>query len=286
MTYVARKGYAVTELDYADLEEIYHLRALLERDAVERGLPLATDDDIDELEEAAAACRDAAVEGDVTTELAANRRFHFLLYGLAGSEQQLRLIRLLWDGTEAYRAIYYGTPGGEDEADRAHRAIVDAARARDVPALHRRAAARTASARSRCCAGCWRGSIALHAHPSSDHVRGQRAAPGRGDRARRPRPRRGAAEGRGGRRLPLRPALDARPRLHPAPRRARPRGLRHRRVGRRRRHDRPARRPLRLHPASQLRPLRLLHRRPADALRRPHEPRRHDVRRHRRASAG
>jgi DNA-binding GntR family transcriptional regulator len=133
VTYVARKGYAVTELDYAALEEIYHLRALLERDAVERGLPLATDDDIDELEEAAAACREAAVEGDVTTELAANRRFHFLLYGLAGSEQQLRLIRLLWDGTEAYRAIYYGTPGGEDEADRAHRAIVDAARDRDVP---------------------------------------------------------------------------------------------------------------------------------------------------------
>ena len=65
VTYVARKGYAVTELDYADLEEIYHLRALLERDAVERGLPLATDDDIDELEEAAAICRDAAVEGDV-----------------------------------------------------------------------------------------------------------------------------------------------------------------------------------------------------------------------------
>ena len=133
VTYVARKGYAVTELDYAALEEIYHLRALLERDAVERGLPLATDDDIDELEEAAATCREAAVEGDVTTELAANRRFHFLLYGLAGSEQQLRLIRLLWDGTEAYRAIYYGTPGGEDEADRAHQAIVDAARARDVP---------------------------------------------------------------------------------------------------------------------------------------------------------
>ena len=34
-------------------------------------------------------------------------------------------------------------------------------------ALRRRAATRTASARSRCCAGCWRGSIALHAHPSS-----------------------------------------------------------------------------------------------------------------------
>lgn len=137
VTYVARKGYAVTELDLADLEEIYHLRGLLERDAVERGLPQATDEDLDELEEAAEACRLAAGEHDVPAELAANRRFHFLLYGLAGSDQQLRLIRLLWDGTEAYRAMYYGTPGGEEDADAAHRAILAAARAHDVAACVR-----------------------------------------------------------------------------------------------------------------------------------------------------
>ena len=87
----------------------------------------------------------------------------------------------------------------------------------DVAALRRRARAPTASARSRCCTGCWRGSIALHAHPSSDHVRGQRAAPGGGGRARRPAARRGPARDRGGRRLPLRPALDARPRSTPLP---------------------------------------------------------------------
>jgi DNA-binding GntR family transcriptional regulator len=132
VTYAARKGYVVTELDLADLEENYHLRGLLERDAVERGLPHATDADIDALELLADACQAAASDGDIAAELAANRRFHFALYALAGSELQLRLIRLLWDGTEAYRAIYYGTPAGEDDADRAHRAIVAAARDRDV----------------------------------------------------------------------------------------------------------------------------------------------------------
>jgi DNA-binding GntR family transcriptional regulator len=132
VTYAARKGYVVTELDLADLEEIYHLRALLERDAVERGLPCANDDDLDELEALADACREAGGDGDVPAALAANRRFHFKLYALASSEHEQRLIRLLWDGTEAYRAIYYGTPAGEDDADRAHRAIVAAARDRDV----------------------------------------------------------------------------------------------------------------------------------------------------------
>jgi DNA-binding GntR family transcriptional regulator len=132
VTYAPRKGYVVTELDLGDLEEIYHLRGLLERDAVERGLPGATEDDLDELEAAAEACREAAGLGDVPTALAANRRFHFVLYALAGSEHELRLIRLLWDGTEAYRALYYGTQAGEDDADRAHRTIVAAARDRDV----------------------------------------------------------------------------------------------------------------------------------------------------------
>jgi|tagenome__1003787_1003787.scaffolds.fasta_scaffold20058317_1 DNA-binding GntR family transcriptional regulator len=132
VTYAARKGYVVTELDLAGLEEIYHLRGLLERDAVERGLPNAADADIDALEVLADACRKATGEGDVPAALAANRRFHFALYALAGSEQQLRLIRLLWDGTEAYRSIYYGTPAGEEQADRAHQAIVAAARDRDA----------------------------------------------------------------------------------------------------------------------------------------------------------
>ena len=132
VTYAARKGYVVTELDLAALQEIYHLRGLLERDAVERGLPRATDADVDELETLADACREAGGDGDIAAVLAANRRFHFALYALAGSDHELRLIRLLWDGTEAYRALYYGTPAGEDDADRAHQAIVAAARDRDV----------------------------------------------------------------------------------------------------------------------------------------------------------
>jgi DNA-binding GntR family transcriptional regulator len=134
VSYVPRKGYAVTALDLADLEEIYRLRALVERDAVERGVPHATPADADELDQASAACRAAADAGDIAAELAANRSLHFRLYGLAGSDRQLRLIRMLWDSTEAYRALYYTTPGGEAEADAAHEAIIAAVRERDAPA--------------------------------------------------------------------------------------------------------------------------------------------------------
>jgi DNA-binding GntR family transcriptional regulator len=134
VTYLPRRGYHVTELDLRDLEEIYRLRRLLETDAVRRrledgGIDLAA------LQAAADDCRAAVAAGDVDAGLAANRRLHFGLFGLAAGEPQERLIRMLWDATEAYRALYYDLPGGSEAADDAHVAIIAAATAGDGDAL-------------------------------------------------------------------------------------------------------------------------------------------------------
>jgi len=131
VTYRPRRGYAVTELDLAELEEVYRLRKLLETDSLSRGVRSATEDDLGALESAADACRAAAVKGDVAGQLAANRRFHDRLHALADSRPAKRLIDLLWDSTEAYRALYYALPGEAAAADRAHRAIIIAVRAGD-----------------------------------------------------------------------------------------------------------------------------------------------------------
>ena len=48
--------------------------------------------------------------GDVAAELAANRRFHFAILDSPDQPHTLRLIRLLWDSTETYRALYYNSP--------------------------------------------------------------------------------------------------------------------------------------------------------------------------------
>jgi len=132
VTYRPRRGYAVTELDLAELEEVYRLRGLLETDSLRRGVPRATSADVAALEAAAGACRSAAAKGDVAGQLAANRRFHDRLHALADSRPATRLIDLLWDSTEAYRALYYALPGEAAAADNAHRAIVDAVRAGDA----------------------------------------------------------------------------------------------------------------------------------------------------------
>lgn len=135
LTYVPRRGYFVTELDPEDLREIYALRELLEARAARLALPRLDPEGLARIEGAAAECAAAARGGDVAEELAANRRFHFEILEPCGQPHLMRLIRLLWDSTEAYRAIYYNSPAERDAAVTAHARILTALRTGDADAL-------------------------------------------------------------------------------------------------------------------------------------------------------
>lgn len=135
VTYAPRRGYAVTELRIDDLREIYALREVLEERAVREALPTLDADAVERLERAARDCVAAADAGDVAAELAANRRFHFAVMEAPGQPHTLRVIRLLWDSTEAYRALYYNSPQERHAAVAAHDRILDAVRRRDADAL-------------------------------------------------------------------------------------------------------------------------------------------------------
>ncbi|MFN0154622.1 MAG: GntR family transcriptional regulator [Gaiella sp.] len=131
VAYRPRRGYAVTELDLAELADVYSLRKILETEAIERGVPDASDADVAVLAAAADRCRSTGRSDDVALRLSANREFHDALHGLARSRQLTRLIDQLWDATEAYRALYYTLPGEVARADSAHDEIVEAVRRRD-----------------------------------------------------------------------------------------------------------------------------------------------------------
>jgi DNA-binding GntR family transcriptional regulator len=135
LTYLPRRGYFVTELRIADLDEIYALRALLEERAARAALPVLDDDALARVELAAKECADAAEAADVAGELAANRRFHFGLLDAPEHPHLMRVIRLLWDSTEAYRALYYNSPDERHAAIDAHDRILDALRTRDADRL-------------------------------------------------------------------------------------------------------------------------------------------------------
>jgi DNA-binding GntR family transcriptional regulator len=135
VTYLPRRGYFVTELNIADLEEIYGLRALLEARAARHALPVLDEEALERIREAARACAAAAEAGDVAAELAANRRFHFGILDAPDQPHALRVIRLLWDSTEAYRAMYYNSPEERRASLDAHDAILAALEARDADTL-------------------------------------------------------------------------------------------------------------------------------------------------------
>jgi DNA-binding GntR family transcriptional regulator len=124
--YLPRRGYFVTELHIADLEEIYALRKLLEERAARHALPGIDDETRERIRQAAAECRTAAKGGDVAAELAANRRFHFAILDAPDRPHVMRHIQLLWDSTEAYRALYYNSPAERKRANKAHDRIVAA----------------------------------------------------------------------------------------------------------------------------------------------------------------
>jgi DNA-binding GntR family transcriptional regulator len=119
----------------ADLREIYELRRVLEERAARAALPALDDDALERIALAAEQCAQAALAGDVAGELAANRRFHFAILDAPGRPHTLRLIRLLWESTEAYRALYYNSRDERAAAIDAHERILDALRAHDADRL-------------------------------------------------------------------------------------------------------------------------------------------------------
>jgi DNA-binding GntR family transcriptional regulator len=135
VTYRPRRGYFVTELRSEDLIEIYELRALLEERAARRTLPTLDEDAFARIELAARDCCDAAAADDVIAELEANRRFHFAILQSPEQPHTMRLIRLLWDSTEAYRAMYYNSPAERRNSIDAHDRIMAALRERHADRL-------------------------------------------------------------------------------------------------------------------------------------------------------
>lgn len=132
VTYVAHRGYFVTELSLSDLLEVYRIREILEAEAVTIAVPQMTAEDIDRLEEAERDVQAAAEVADVVAMTSANQRFHFALIEACALPRLVRLIRLLWDATEVYRSVYYSDQDNREVVTAEHRAVVAAVRAGDA----------------------------------------------------------------------------------------------------------------------------------------------------------
>ena len=129
------RGYFIAELSLPDLIEVYRLRAVLEAEAARVAVPLLTDDDVETLAELAARIEQASDNGQVGPMIEANRAFHFTLIDAAAMPRLSRLVASLWDATDVYRSVYYGSATNRERVDHEHAAIMKAIRARNVTTL-------------------------------------------------------------------------------------------------------------------------------------------------------
>ncbi len=137
VVYHPHRGYFVAELSVADLLEVYRLRSILEAEAIRQAVPILGDDAVDALAELLAEVQTAAGAVDVIAMTAANRRFHFAIFDAAGLPRLSRILRQLWEATDAYRALYFQGPENRDRVAREHTRMLSALRKRDAETLVR-----------------------------------------------------------------------------------------------------------------------------------------------------
>jgi DNA-binding GntR family transcriptional regulator len=143
--YVAHRGYRVTALTIADVEEIFLMCTLLEGEAVLRGVPAMSDAGVKRMRSLLAKLVSPPKSASVWDIVAIHQDFHFVPIEFARLPRVEAELRRLWDHTDHYRGLYMFVGG--DDADLMnddHRMILeacadrDAERARTLMDTHRR----------------------------------------------------------------------------------------------------------------------------------------------------
>lgn len=129
------RGYYVTKLTVADLDEVYRLRALLEDEMNAQAAKNAAGATIDQLESLMAQMEQATEAHDVRAFSALNREFHFTIFERAGLPRFLRIDEVLWQNSEAYRSMYLNDPEILRRIRGEHLLILDAFRSGDSEGL-------------------------------------------------------------------------------------------------------------------------------------------------------
>ncbi len=127
--YAPRVGAAIRRLDYAEIMELYEMRAVLERTAARMAARAASEIEIAELE--AVNAEMAAAKSDKRRLYALNRQFHLILRDAAKN----RFLIKAMNGLQKTLLILGPTTLGDAEragkAIEEHKAIIEALRARD-----------------------------------------------------------------------------------------------------------------------------------------------------------
>ncbi len=126
------RGYFVAELNAEDLSEIYHLRSILEDEAIRIGVPKATPADVVAIKGFHDEGLAAAAKGDVNQMATLNRKFHMAIYRLCNEERLITMIENLWDSLDAYRVLFLTDSSNRERTNDDHAQMIQAVKQKDV----------------------------------------------------------------------------------------------------------------------------------------------------------
>lgn len=133
---VPHQGPVVAGVKLEELHDIYQLRRLIEGDAARRAASQYSDADIARIE----GCLEKLLGADPRSQEGgfwdAHRAFHHAILEPAGSAWSARILNLLWQSAERYHRLYTLVFGSLKAAHHEHRALAQAAAARDGEKLH------------------------------------------------------------------------------------------------------------------------------------------------------
>ncbi len=125
--YEPHRGHKMATLSLVDLLEVYRIRQLLEAEATRVALAKKPGRSVlERLRAVAGDVEAASAAGDLLAMTEANRQFHFVILETAGMPRLERMIKVLWDATDAYRFVYYGAESNRTRVEHEHSLIIDA----------------------------------------------------------------------------------------------------------------------------------------------------------------
>ena len=124
-------GPFVTDLDLADIQKIYHIRAVLEGMATREAVDSINSKGLKKLETILSKMIKAVDSGNYVSLPNLNREFHHVIYASSENEYLIKVIFELWDMSLRARAIFSFMPERAREAVGEHANIVAALKKKD-----------------------------------------------------------------------------------------------------------------------------------------------------------
>ena len=124
-------GPIVTNFDLADIQKIYHIRAVLEGMATRKAIDGINKNGLKKLETILSKMRKAVGSGNYVLLSNLNREFHHFIYNVSENEYLIKVIFDLWDMSLRARAIFSFMPDRAREAIDEHADIVAALKKKD-----------------------------------------------------------------------------------------------------------------------------------------------------------